>query len=72
MTPSKVAFAVNEETIWRSTCVYAFDKSLAKFVTMKSTERRRENGSQARVDQIGAIASLAPTIRCQRYSVARA
>ena len=35
MTPSKVAFAVNEETVWRSTCVYAFDKSLAKFVTMR-------------------------------------
>jgi hypothetical protein len=27
-----LAFAVNEETIWRSTCIYASDKSLASFV----------------------------------------
>jgi hypothetical protein len=33
MTPSKIAFAVNEETIWRSTTVYAADKSLASFLT---------------------------------------
>jgi hypothetical protein len=30
--PNKLAFAVNEETIWRSTCIYASDKSLASFV----------------------------------------
>jgi hypothetical protein len=32
MTPSKIARIVNEEMIWRSTCVFAFDKSLASFV----------------------------------------
>jgi hypothetical protein len=32
MTPSKIAFAVNEETIFRSTIVYASDKCLASFV----------------------------------------
>jgi hypothetical protein len=32
MTPSRITFAVNEETIWRSTCIYASDKSLASFV----------------------------------------
>ena len=32
MAPSKIAFAVNEETIWRSSCVYASDRSLAAFV----------------------------------------
>jgi len=32
MTPGKIAVAVNEETIWRSTIVYAADKSLASFV----------------------------------------
>jgi Protein of unknown function (DUF4238) len=32
MTPSRIAFAVNEETIWCSTCIYASDKSLASFV----------------------------------------
>jgi hypothetical protein len=32
MTPSRISFAVNEETIWRSTCIYAFDKSPATFV----------------------------------------
>jgi hypothetical protein len=31
MAPSKITFAVNEETIWRSSCVHAFDKSLATF-----------------------------------------
>jgi hypothetical protein len=30
--PGRLAYAVNEESIWRSTCVYAFDKSLASFV----------------------------------------
>jgi hypothetical protein len=30
--PGRIAHAVNEETIWRSTCVYASDKSLASFV----------------------------------------
>jgi hypothetical protein len=33
MTQGKIAFVVNEETIWRSTVVYAADKSLASFVT---------------------------------------
>ena len=32
MMPSKIAFAVNEETIWRSTVVYAGDRSLASFI----------------------------------------
>jgi len=32
MTPSKIARVVNEETICRSTCVYASDESLASFV----------------------------------------
>jgi Protein of unknown function (DUF4238) len=32
MTLSKIAIAVNEETIWRSTCIYASDKSLAPFL----------------------------------------
>jgi hypothetical protein len=32
MALSKIAFAVNEETIWRSPCVYASEKSLAAFV----------------------------------------
>jgi hypothetical protein len=32
MTPSKIARIVNEETILRSTCVYAFDGSLASFI----------------------------------------
>jgi hypothetical protein len=32
MTPSKIAFIENEETILRSTIVYAADKSLASFV----------------------------------------
>jgi hypothetical protein len=33
ITPSRIAFAVNEETIWRSTCIYALDKSPASFVS---------------------------------------
>jgi hypothetical protein len=32
MTPSKIALSVNEETIWRSTIVFAADQSLASFV----------------------------------------
>jgi Protein of unknown function (DUF4238) len=32
ISPTKIALAVNEETIWRSTCVYASDQSLASFV----------------------------------------
>jgi Protein of unknown function (DUF4238) len=32
MTPSKIALGMNEETIWRSTIVYASDRSLASFV----------------------------------------
>jgi Protein of unknown function (DUF4238) len=32
MTLSKIVFAVNEETIWRSTCVYGSNKLLASFV----------------------------------------
>jgi hypothetical protein len=43
MTPSKIAFAVNEETIWRSTVVHAGDRSLASFIKPrvegKATER---------------------------------
>ncbi len=35
MALGKIAFVVNEETIWRSTIVYATDKSLASFVIPK-------------------------------------
>jgi hypothetical protein len=42
MTPSKLAFTVNEETIWRSTCVYASDKSLAVFVTTRVDGKAKE------------------------------
>jgi hypothetical protein len=35
MTPSRLAVTVNEETICRSTCVFARDKSLASFVTQR-------------------------------------
>jgi hypothetical protein len=41
MTPSKLAFAVNEETIWRSTCVYASDKSLAVFATTRVARKAK-------------------------------
>jgi hypothetical protein len=35
MSVGRIATMVNEETIWRSSCTYARDKSLAKFVTSR-------------------------------------
>jgi hypothetical protein len=35
MALGRIASLVNEETIWRSTIVYAADKSLASFVMPK-------------------------------------
>ncbi len=67
MTMSKIAFAVNEETIWRSTCVYASDKPLAYFVIPRVQGRQKGRGSLAHTDRRGSSIrrlTLGRTLRC--------